>query len=142
MQKEVIQTWHFNHSPQKVWEYLTKPELIEQCLMTTNFQPIVGHKFSFSHSVKNKSDYDGITHCKVLEVNPFTRLSYTWNGKMLDGIRVFNSKVVWILIPKENGTELQLQHTGFTHPDDVIAHGSGWNNCVNKFQEHINTNNK
>ncbi|HTA27515.1 MAG TPA: SRPBCC domain-containing protein [Bacteroidia bacterium] len=142
MQKEVKQTWHFNHSPQKVWEYLTKPELIEQWLMTTNFQPIVGYKFSFSHSVKNKSDYEGTTHCEVLEVNPFTRLSYTWNGKTLDGIRVFNSKVVWILIPKENGTELQLVHTGFSTLEDVVAHDAGWNICLKQFEERINTINQ
>src|SRR6266550_2474446 len=46
MQKEIKQTWHFNQSPQTVWEYLTKPELIEQWLGKTDFQPLVGHKFS------------------------------------------------------------------------------------------------
>ena len=28
MQKEIKHTWHFNQSPQEVWEYLTKPELL------------------------------------------------------------------------------------------------------------------
>ena len=47
MQKEIKQSRHFNQSPQEVWEYLTKPELIEQWLGKTDFQPVVGHKFRF-----------------------------------------------------------------------------------------------
>lgn len=35
MQEEIRQTWFFKQSPGEVWEYLTKPELIEQWLMKT-----------------------------------------------------------------------------------------------------------
>lgn len=37
MEKEIKKTWHFNQAPQDVWEYLTKPELIEQWLMKIIF---------------------------------------------------------------------------------------------------------
>ena len=47
MQREIKQTWQFTQSPQEVWEYLTQPELLEQWLGETDFQPIVGHKFRF-----------------------------------------------------------------------------------------------
>ena len=54
MQKEIKQTWHFEQSPQEVWEYLTKPELIEQWLMKTDFQPILGFKFRFTFTAKKR----------------------------------------------------------------------------------------
>src|SRR5580693_3038320 len=139
MQKEIKQTWHFNQSPQEVWEYLTKPELNEQWLMKNDFRPVVGHKFCFSHSVSGKNAYSGIINCEVLEVIPFSRLSNAWNGGMKDGSRNYNSVVSWTLVPNENGTELQLQHDGFTMLEDITAHTSGWNSCVNKMAAQLNT---
>lgn len=138
MQKEIKQTWHFRQSPQEVWEYLTRPELIEQWLMKTNFKPIQGHKFQFTFAPKPGSNYEGLVHCEVLELKPFTRLSYSWNGTTKDK-RNFNSVVVWTLVPKETGTELQLLHNGFTLLEDVLIHSAGWDICLKRFEEHINS---
>lgn len=138
MQNEINQTWFFQQSPGEVWEYLTRPELIEQWLMKTDFQPIAGCKFRFTFQPKPDSQYEGIVHCEVLEVKPFVKLSYSWNGRTQDKSRNFRSTVVWTLVPKENGTELQLSHNGFTMLDDILAHTNGWNSCLKKFEEHIN----
>jgi len=138
MQKEIKQTWFFNQSPKEVWEYLTKPELIEQWLMKTDFQPIAGHKFRFTFTPKPDSKYDGVVNCEVLELKPFTKLSYSWNGRTQDKSRSFNSTVVWTLIPKDNGTELQLRHNGFEILEDILNHTNGWNSCLKKLGEHIN----
>jgi len=110
MQKEIKQTWHLSQPPQEVWEYLTKPELLQQWLMKSNFQPIVGHKFHFIGECND--DGTGIANCEVLEVKPYTHLSYSWQGNSVKDNKPFNSKVVWTLTPKENGTELQLVHNG------------------------------
>jgi uncharacterized protein YndB with AHSA1/START domain len=138
MNNEIKQTWHFKQPPQEVWEYLTKPELIEQWLMKTDFQPIIGHKFRFTFTPKDESQYEGTVHCEVLEVKPFTKLSYSWDGNAKDGSRTFNSMVVWTLIAKDNGTELQLQHNGFTVLQDILTHTNGWNACLKRFKELIN----
>ena len=139
MQKEIKQTWQFDRSPQEVWEYLTKPELIEQWLMKNNFRPVVGHKFQFTFTESNKSQYAGIVNCEVLEVAPFTKLSYSWNGKTKDGSRTFISTVMWTLIPKDSGTELQLSHKGFAVLEDILTHTSGWDACLKRFEELINS---
>lgn len=139
MKKEIKHTWHFNQSIQEVWEYLTKPELIEQWLMKNDFQPVVGHKFRFTFVSKPEGKYDGSVHCEVLEVKPFTKLSYSWNGKTRDFSRAYNSIVVWTLIPKGKGTELQLTHNGFTMLEDILTHTSGWESCLKKFEVLINT---
>lgn len=139
MQKEIKHTWHFNQSPQEVWEYLTKPELIEQWLMKNNFKPTVGYKFQFTFVAKEGSTYAGVVDCEVLEVTPFSKLSYTWNGGTKDGSRNFNSTVEWTLVPKNNGTELQLTHNGFTVLEDMLTHSSGWEACLKRFDESINS---
>jgi uncharacterized protein YndB with AHSA1/START domain len=139
MHQEIKQTWFFQQPPVEVWEYLTKPELIEQWLMKTDFQPIEGHKFCFTFVSKPEGKYDGVVYCEVLEVKPFTKLSYSWNGSTQDKSRDYNSIVEWILVPKNKGTELQLRHNGFTVLDDILTHTSGWNSCVKKLEDHINS---
>ena len=133
MQKEIKQTWFFKQSPQEVWEYLTKPELLEQWLMKTDFQPVAGHKFRFiSQSGK-------IIYCQVLEVNPFTELSYSWQAHSANSNKLFHTKVVWKLVPKGNGTELELVHNDFTELEDYSAHSNGWTTLGNRFIELLNT---
>jgi uncharacterized protein YndB with AHSA1/START domain len=73
-----------------------------------------------------------------LEINPFTRLSYSWNGSTKGGERKFNSVVVWTLVQKDEGTELRLQHDGFTVLEDILAHTNGWDDHVQQFAELIN----
>jgi len=139
MKNDIDQKWFFQQQPSDVWEYLTRPELIEKWLMKSDFQPIEGHKFRFTFIPKPGSRYEGTVDCEVLEVRPFTKLSYTWNGTTQDKSRSFHSTVVWTLVPKDNGTELQLQHNGFEFLDDMLNHANGWNGCLNRFHEHINT---
>jgi uncharacterized protein YndB with AHSA1/START domain len=140
MQKEIYQTWFFQQPASEVWEYLTNPELIERWLMKSDFQPIVGHKFRFAHVPKNESNYKGIVDCEVLEVEPFNKLSYSWNGTTKDGNRVFHSKVEWTLLSRDNGTELQLQHSGFILLEDFTAHNAGWGICLKRLDELLKTN--
>ena len=133
MENEIRQSRHFNQPPQEVWDYLTKPELIEQWLGKTDFKQVAGYKFRFI------SPYGNDSYCEVLEVKPFTRLSYSWQKNSAKDHKLFNSTVVWTLIPKENGTELQLVHNGFSAIEDVIAHTNGWNICLKKIEEIVQT---
>lgn len=129
MQKEIRLSKRFSQSPEEVWEFLTRPELIEQWLGKTDFQPIVGHKFQFTSSYGNHS------YCEVLEVRPFTILSYSWQKNSATDGKPFQSKVEWTLVPDENGTELQLLHNGFTAAEDVAAHEYGWNMCLQQMEK-------
>ncbi len=136
MQQDIQKIWFFLQSPPEVWEYLTRPELIEQWLMKTDFKPIKGQKFQFTFTPKPGSPYEGMVDCEVLEIKPFSSLSYSWNGRTMDKSRSFHSTVVWTLVPKDNGTELQLRHNGFEMMDDILAHSSGWENCIQRMKEH------
>lgn len=130
MQNEIRHTWQFNKPPQQVWEYLTRPELIQQWLMETDFQPVVGHKFSFTCGT--------ITYCEVLQVIPNQLLSYSWKEKNDTGETTVDSKVTWTLLESNGGTELQLVHDGFTTLEDYIGHNNAWAKLGPQFVELVN----
>ena len=66
------------HPPEKIWRALTQGPLIEEWLMKNDFQPVVGHTFNFRATPMPQ--WNGVTDCQVLVVDPHKRLSYTWNA--------------------------------------------------------------
>jgi uncharacterized protein YndB with AHSA1/START domain len=52
------------HPPEKVWRALTESPLIEEWLMTNDFQPVVGHRFTFRATPAR--NWNGIIDCEVL----------------------------------------------------------------------------
>lgn len=129
MQKEIKHQFTFSQSPEVVWEYLTKPELLAQWLMPNDFKPIVGHKFQLSAKPKLKFDFDGKIYCEVLEIVPYKRLVYSWKGGLSKESPSLNSIVIWTLTPNDNGTILTLEHKGFKGMKNYLAYiimNKGW----------------
>jgi uncharacterized protein YndB with AHSA1/START domain len=132
----------YSHAPEVVWDYLTKAELMEQWLMKNDFKPIVGHLFQFTIGPMPKLEFDGIIYCKVLEVVPFKKLSYSWQSGSGDGKFNVDSVVHWSLTAKDNGTELDLLHDGFegtTNSPIFDAMNDGWLQNMKKISERIKT---
>ena len=141
MTKSIQHKFFFPHSPQVVWEYLTKAELIEQWLMKNDFQPIIGYDFQFRTKPLVNFNFDGIVYCKVLEIIPFEKLSYSWKGGPGNGIITLDSIVVWTLFPKDDGTEIFLEHSGFKEIEDFSMYtimNEGWLKNIQKIAERIN----
>lgn len=140
MQKTINHKVFFSQAPEEVWEYLTRPELIELWLMKTDLQPIVGHQFQFTTRPMPNFDFDGNVYCTMLEVRPFTRLSYSWKGGPGNGRITLDSVVVWTLHPKDNGTELEIVHSGFKEIENLMMFNimnDGWLKNMNKIVELI-----
>src|SRR5580658_1076488 len=88
------------HPPEKIWRALTQGPLIEEWLMKNDFQPVVGHRFTFRATpVPN---WNGIVDCEVLAVEVNTRLSYSWGSLGL------MTAVTWTLTPTKGGTHLRM----------------------------------
>ncbi|MBX7107773.1 MAG: SRPBCC domain-containing protein [Chitinophagales bacterium] len=141
MQREIRHTFYFARSPEEVWDYLTKPALMEQWLMPSDFKPIPGHHFRFTNPNNT------FVVCEVLEVKPFTFLSYVWKNDWEVTKTPYTSQVSWTLNPVEDGTELLLVHSGFELLKNLTAHNSGWIFLCNKLSDllkeakkHENTN--
>ena len=143
MQTEIKHTWSFNQSPEEVWKYLTKAELIAQWLMGNDFEPVVGHNFQFRTNPIPGLGLDGIFYCKVLEIVPFKKLTYSWKGGPGNGATTLDTVVVWTLESRDNGTELQLVHSGFKEENISIFTGmvDGWLKNIQKMVALLNTNN-
>ena len=139
MIKQIKHTYFYAHPPQVVWDYLTKPELMEQWLMKNNFEPVVGHNFTFNTNPIPNFDFDGIFYCKVLEIVPLKKLTYSWKSGPGNGQISVDSLVFWTLTATENGTELLLEHTGFKEANLSIctAMDAGWLGNIQKIDKLI-----
>ena len=134
MTRSIKHQFFFAHSPEVVWEYLTRSELMEQWLMKNDFQPIVGLDFQFRTGPIPALNFDGVFYCKVLEIVPYKKLSYSWNCGPGNSEINLHSTVTWKLEKKDKGTEVFLDHSGFAKEENLdFYHGllKGW---LEKFQ--------
>jgi uncharacterized protein YndB with AHSA1/START domain len=141
MAKIIKHQFFFPHPPEAVWEYLTKPELMELWLMRNDFQPIVGLDFQFRTNPIPSLDFDGIFYCKVLEIVPLKKLSYSWKSGPGEGEITLDSVVVWKLQPKDKGTELFLEHSGFAKKENLNFYNGltdGWLKNIQKIADRLN----
>ena len=142
MAKIIKHQFFYPHSIERVWEYLTTPELMAQWLMKNDFQPIVGLDFQFRTNPIPGLDFDGIFYCKVLEVVPFKKLSYSWKSGPGEGEITLDSVVIWKLEPTDKGTELFLEHSGFAKKENLDFYNGlthGWLEKFHKIAELLDT---
>ena len=109
--KDVVFEFTYPHPPERVWRALTDPDELAQWLMKNDFEPVVGHKFTFRASPVRMlfvELWNGVTECEVLEVEPNRRISYTFHSPP-------NPKTVvtYTLEPADGGTTLHFRQTGF-----------------------------
>src|SRR5688500_11532221 len=141
MTKIIKHQFFFPHPTETVWEYLTKPELMEQWLMKNDFQPIVGLDFHFRTNPIPSLDFDGIFYCKVLEIVPFKKLSYSWKSGPGEGKITLDSVVIWKLESTDKGTELFLEHSGFAKKENLNFYDGlmhGWGEKLNNIAKLLN----
>ena len=96
------------HSPEKVWRALTDPALLAEWLL-----PVVGFRIEPGTEFRFKTDpqpgWDGTVNCRVLEIDPPRKLSYTW----VVGENWLDTVVTFTLTPTGSGTRLSLIQSGF-----------------------------
>lgn len=112
------------HAPEKVWRALTEGALIEQWLMANDFQPVVGHRFTFRATPV--PGWSGIIECEVKVVDPPQRLAYSWGTLGLE------NAVTWTLTPTANGTHVRMEQSGFTAAQEANYRGAkyGWTRFI------------
>ncbi len=117
------------HSPEKIWRALTQGRLIEEWLMKNDFQPVVGHQFSFRSTPV--PGWDGIIQSEVLTIEPNSKLSYSW------GTMGTTSLVTWTLTPTKAGTHVRMEQTGFRSEQDAAYKGAtyGWTKFIGNMEQ-------
>lgn len=100
---------------EQVWESITDSATLAEWMYPNDFEPRVGHRFTFRVPGNPKMNFDGITvRCEVLECEPPSRLVFSWSA----GGPVEHTQVTFRLEPEGDGTRLFFEHSGFdlTHP--------------------------
>jgi uncharacterized protein YndB with AHSA1/START domain len=111
------------HGPEKVWRAITDPALLAEWLLpVAGFKPEAGAAFTFQ--TQPFPGWDGTVRCRVLEIEPQTKLSYTWAvGEMgLDTV------VTLTVTPTASGTRLSVLQSGFKPEQKQNSGGAryGW----------------
>ncbi len=111
------------HPPEKVWRALSDPALLAEWLL-----PVVDLRLepgaAFTFKAQPQPGWDGIVSCRILEIEPQKKLSYTW----VVGDMHLDTVVTFTLTPTASGTRLSLVQTGF-RPDQKREFGGaryGW----------------
>ncbi len=122
---------------ERVWHALTDSATLSKWMLfeTSDFQPVVGHKFQFR--MQPDPSFTVIVDCEVLVVDEPHRLSYSW---VVETESHHNTTVTWMLTESaDGGTRLQLEQSGF-QPDakqEIGGAKSGWIHMVGQLQELI-----
>jgi uncharacterized protein YndB with AHSA1/START domain len=141
MANMIKHTYFFPQGPDQVWEYLTRADLMELWLMPNNFLPVRGHEFEFRIKPMPALDFDGIVYCKVMEIVAPQTLIYSWKLGPGNGKIEVDSIVSWKLVPKDKGTELFMEHTGFREGANIKLFSSmneGWLANIKKIAVYLN----
>jgi uncharacterized protein YndB with AHSA1/START domain len=126
--RSVIVEKEFAHPPEKVWRALTQGSLIKEWLMDNDFEPVVGHRFSFR--AKPVPQWNGVIDSEVLVIEPGKKLSYTWGTLGVDSV------VEWTLVATEVGTLVRMEQSGFRADQELNYKGAkhGWTRFVGNLE--------
>ncbi|MGE8203758.1 SRPBCC family protein [Heyndrickxia sp. NPDC080065] len=103
--QDIKQTVILEAPIQKVWETVSTSDGIASWFMPNDFQPEVGYEFHLQSPF-------GPSPCKVTELDPPHRLSFTWDTE--------GWFATFILKDLGNKTEFTLIHGGWQHPDAIV----------------------
>jgi uncharacterized protein YndB with AHSA1/START domain len=111
------------YPPDAVWRVLTDPASLGRWLMPNDFQPVVGHRFTFT--TEPQPGFDGVIRCEVLALEQEQLMRISWVSSGLD------TTVTWTLSAEGRGTRLLLVHDGFDGADPAQERvrrllGGGW----------------
>ncbi|MBS0660971.1 MAG: SRPBCC domain-containing protein [Verrucomicrobia bacterium] len=119
---------------EQVWQALTDRDALAEWMHPNDFEPRLGHRFTFRVPPKPEVNFDGLTvHCEVLECEPPSRLVFTWSA----GGPVVDTRVTFELEADGAGTRLRFEHSGFDvhHPwaDRAVAGANyGWGQMLDQ----------
>jgi len=127
----IIKEVMINAPVEKVWKAITDKEDMQQWYFSlAEFRPEVGFQFTFTGGDEN---VQFVHICRITEVVPMKKLSYTWQYEVLPGAV---SVVTFELFEEEGGTRVRLTHTGteqFKTDNPMFARESftaGWNEII------------
>ena len=95
---------------EQVWQAITESATLAEWMFPNDFEPRVGHHFTFRVPGNPKMNFDGLTvRCQVLECDAPNTLAFSWSA----GGPVENTRVSFRLETDGDGTRIHFEHSGF-----------------------------
>lgn len=96
-------------SREQVWRALADSNSLAEWMYPNDFEPRVGHRFTFEVPPNPKANFDGlVVHCEVLECERPSTLAFSWSaGGLVD------TRVSFRLEPEGEATRVFFEHSGF-----------------------------
>lgn len=95
--------------PEQVWRALADSATLAEWMFPNDFEPRVGHRFTFRVPPNPKAGFEGIiVHCEVLECEPPDALAFSWSAG-----GVVDTRVSFRLEADGEGTRVLFEHSGF-----------------------------
>lgn len=121
MTKSVKRELRFPQSREEVWQALADSESLAAWMHPNDFEPRVGHRFTFRVPPKPEVGFPGLTvHCEVLICRPPEALAFTWVAGDL------KTKVEYRLEPDGQGTRVYFEQSGFEQENAYGGAAYGW----------------
>jgi uncharacterized protein YndB with AHSA1/START domain len=94
---------------EQVWRAITERATLAEWMFPNDFEPRVGHRFTFRVPPNPKVNFEGLTVCcEVLECEAPCRLVFSWSAAALA-----DTRVSFRLEPDGQGTRVFFEHSGF-----------------------------
>jgi uncharacterized protein YndB with AHSA1/START domain len=106
MKADMVVTAVYQHPRERVWTALTSSAALAEWFMPNDFEPEVGRDFTFR--TDPAPGFDGIVHCRVLEMDPPERMVWSWAGGQIETTVTFTLQDLG-----DGGTRLEARQVGF-----------------------------
>lgn len=153
MKRTIHITSNLQYKTEQVWQALTDSKLLGKWFMENDFKPGLNQEFTFR--MAPQKGWNGITYCKITEIEPLKKLTYTYQGsatgekalacaginsEMADSVgkgifTELDTILSFTLTPTSNGTCLTMEHSGYKGLKLVIVSyvmGMGWKKQLHK----------
>jgi uncharacterized protein YndB with AHSA1/START domain len=153
MERTIRLKSYLPYRPEMVWKALTDARTMGKWFMENDIKPLLGYEFTFK--MAPQKGWDGITHCRIIELEPVQRIAYTYQGsasgektlacagihseaadKVAKGIFTELDTVLRFTLETTcGGTLLKVEHSGYRGLKLVIVSlvmGWGWKKQLRK----------
>jgi uncharacterized protein YndB with AHSA1/START domain len=113
-----------------VWRSLTDRDALADWMYPNDFEPRVGHRFTFRVPSKPQLEGGLTVQCEVLTCVAPRELVFTWVVN-----EFLNTRVSYRLEPDGAGTRVLFEHSGFEQKGALAGASYGWSLIHGKLAE-------